>query len=83
MSDSFRLEVETHGGVADLSRVISALAIFEVTPLRLSARRRGEGLTIECLIDEDGRTRDLCVGRLRAMMSVRCVRLRPTGGAGA
>ena len=73
--------VETHGGICDLGRVVSVLALLDVTPLELKVQRGEIGLKIDLRIDESLRTSTLCVARLQALVSVSAATLRPAGAA--
>jgi hypothetical protein len=84
LSGRFQLDVTTRGGVCDLGRVVSVLALLDLTPTAFAASGAGNGLRLSMTLDGDARVRDLCVGRLRALVAVTRVSLdapRPRGAA--
>jgi hypothetical protein len=64
------LHIQTRGGVEDLGRVVGVLALLGITPLALQASRDASGLAIDVQLQGDRRDLDLCLARLRALVSV-------------
>ena len=70
MTQLFDLRVETRGGVCDLGRVVSVLALLDLTPLALTCYGDPHGLQIDIRLHAESRTCILCVSRLNALVSV-------------
>jgi hypothetical protein len=70
MSSHYDLHVETSGGVYDLGRVVSVLALYEITPTTLTSQASAQGLVIAMRIAADPRRSSLCLAKLQALVSV-------------
>lgn len=76
MSPVFNLSIVTQGGVADLSRVVGVLALYDLTPARLALSGHGAGLSIEIRLQTDDRLGQLCASRIASLPAVVGVSLR-------
>ena len=64
------LHIETRGGVEDLGRVVGVMALLGLTPGALTSYGDAYGLTIEVQLNGEWRDLELCLSRLRALVSV-------------
>jgi hypothetical protein len=76
---AYQLSVETTGGVADLSRVISVLALYDLTPTRLSVKAHGAGLRIVAIVSAEAQTSLRCAQRMAWHAAVARVACAPIG----
>jgi hypothetical protein len=83
LTATYQLVVETRGGVCDLSRVVGVLALYELTPKRLSVEGRGVGLTITAVLETQAQIGRRCAKRLAAFPAVTGVTWTPFERNGA
>jgi hypothetical protein len=79
VSQAYDLHVETQGGVYDLGRVVSVLALLDLTPTALTSYGDATGLQIEIQIAGDPQVCELCASRLQALVAVSSATLCATG----
>jgi hypothetical protein len=70
MSVRFEAHIETLGGVGNLSRVVGVMALLDLTPLVLTSYGGPNGLSIDVQFVAGRREAELCMSRLRALVSV-------------
>jgi hypothetical protein len=70
------MTVVTAGGIDDLCRVITVLALYGITPDRLVAETEGCGLRVEASLRADRRNGELCANRMRVLACVMSAELR-------
>lgn len=73
----YALHVETRGGIADLARVVGVLALYDLTPLSMSARTVVSGLWIDTLLRGDACACEHCASRLSSIFAVSVAQLTP------
>jgi len=72
----YDLHVQTRGGVYELGRVVSVLALLDLTPAALTSYGDASGLQIAMQIEGEPRVCELCASRLTALVGVNSATLR-------
>lgn len=81
MRSRFDAHVETAGGVGNLSRVVGVMALLDLTPQVLTSHGNHSGLSIDIQFVAHRRDAELCLSRLRALVSVTSASLTKTAQA--
>jgi len=81
---AFLIQIQTRQGVQDLARVVSVLALYDLTPCAMAAKGGAGGLKIDVEFTEDPKEGERCVNRLRQLQGVITVEVVdiPRGAAG-
>ncbi len=77
----FDVDLDTQGGSGDLARILTLLAMYGITPHRLTAHADGPGLRVAMRLRADGRICAQFVSRARALFAVLQIHCAPAGDA--